>query len=68
MAIPHLAGSQDGCYFDVDDGPARLQPTKAIVIASAVQYIKSIEKERDAALLAIEGQRGLDRQKLRRYS
>jgi hypothetical protein len=68
MAIPYLAGSQeDDCDDDDGDGLTRIQPTKAIIIASAVQYIKSIENERDAALLAINGKRGPDKQS-RRYS
>jgi hypothetical protein len=44
MSVPHLAAKSED--------EQRSRPTKATIIACAVQYIKSIEAERDAALLA----------------
>lgn len=42
MAVPHLASF----HSELDSG--RHRPTKATIIASAVQYIKALELERDA--------------------
>jgi len=53
MAIPHLADLQRTNKFKID----RPQPTKATIIASAVQYIKTIELERDELLAAKEWSR-----------
>jgi hypothetical protein len=52
MSVPSTACWEGDC-----SDPISLKPSKAMVLASAINYIKAVEEERDMLILEIESTR-----------